>query len=471
MISDYTKAFIEKHFSDSEKKNAFNRAEELVSRGLTDETLVVDILKKQKTIPKRLPAEMYDKVNYLCRRWMDRIARFEIDYDFVPNISVLKNVIICLLESAPVFHSSFVDNHINPYWKVSDYHIDDVFSVRATDDLQHSADSFLLQDIDVKSNVQIKICLLLNNECSKLCFIFNHMCMDGGGLKKFLHDLFVSYNEYIENGCVPLDYQHRSRAYELVYDDFTKGDRKKAKKLFSNVSAKDKHSLPFSQIQKNDKKMIVRKRISTDVFESVRKNARKSGATVNDVLVAAYIRSFYEISGCNTDERVGISCAIDLRRHIKSIEKIGYTNHTAFIPCVVESMGKTMADTVNAVVKSTREIKNDKFIGLHGLPLLNLGYSTMVYAQAELVVGAFYNNANLALSNVGELDPYMLAMENRIPTGVSVAGAVKEKPCAMMTALSYNGNLMLTICIRGNENDRMMLEKFLDRVEGNMKLL
>ena len=51
---------------------------------------------------------------------MDRIARFELDYDFVPDIDALKYALICIFESAPVFHSQFIDNHIAPYWKVCD---------------------------------------------------------------------------------------------------------------------------------------------------------------------------------------------------------------------------------------------------------------------------------------------------------------------------------------------------------------
>lgn len=471
MDTNKIKAYIDSEFSGAEKAKKEIRADALISRGLTDENLVIDMLKKETQIPKRLPAEMYDKINYMCRRLMDRIARFEIDYDFIPNIRVLKNIIICMLESAPVFHSSFVDNHINPYWKVEDYHIDDVFSAEETDDLQRSADSFLLQGIDIKSNVQIKICLLFGNGCSKLCFAFNHMCMDGGGLKLFLSHMFASYNEYIKSGTVPLKYRQGSRSYKRVYDDFSKDDQKKAKKLFAAVSANDKHTLPFSQAEKNDNKMIVRKRISSDVFEPARKKAKALGATANDLLSAAYIRSFYEISGCDENERVGISCAVDLRRHIKHPENLGYTNHTAFMPCIVESMGKTMEDTLKAVAKSTREAKNDKFVGLHGLPLLNAAYSTMVYAQAELIIAAFYNNANLSVSNVGAITPEMFAMDNISPTGVWVAGGAKEKPCAALNALSYDGDLMLSICIRGNENDKRMLEMFLDGIEKSIKLL
>lgn len=471
MISENMKALIKEHFNGSERENAFSRADELISRGLNDEKIIIGIIKNETAIPKRLPAELYDKMNYMCRRKMDRIARFEIEYDFIPNIRVLKTVLVCLIESAPVFHSKFIDNHINPYWKVSDYHIDDVFSVNETDDLLHSADKFLLQGIPVESNVQIKIGLFFCKGKSRLCFAFNHMCMDGGGLKSFLCDLFGNYNSYLKNSTVSLFYSEKSRAYDRVYDDMSKDDRKTAKKLFANVSSKDKHILPFTERKETDKKILVRKKISADIFKSVRLKAKAYGATANDLVSAAYIRAFYDVTDCAESERVVASCAVDLRRHIKHPENLGYTNHTTFMPCVVDEKGKTMADTLKAVVKSTTETKKDKFMGLHGIPLLNMGFSTMVYAQAEFITSLFYNVANLSVSNVGAIDPYMLEMDNIVPTCVWVGGAAKEKPCAAMNALSYNGDLMLSICVRCNDSDRKMLEKFLDRIEENIKLL
>ena len=89
--------------------------------------------------------------------------------------------------------------------------------------------------------------------------------------------------------------------------------------------------------------------------------------------------------------------------------------------------------------------------------ILNIGYSTMVYAQAEIVVGLFYNNANLAISNVGKMDLDALSLNGHKPIGAAVAGAAKKKPCAMMTALTINGNLQLSICSVGNEEDEKII--------------
>ncbi len=152
-------------------------------------------------------------------------------------------------------------------------------------------------------------------------------------------------------------------------------------------------------------------------------------------------------------------------------QSIDYTNHTTFMPCVVQAKGKTMADTLKAAVKSTGEAKADEFMGLHGLPLLNIGFSSMVYLQAELIVSLFYTNANLAISNVGNIPPQLFALGGKEATAASAAGGAKEKPCATTTAVSYNGELTLSICINCNEEDKQILNRFLDRIEENIKLL
>ena len=141
------------------------------------------------------------------------------------------------------------------------------------------------------------------------------------------------------------------------------------------------------------------------------------------------------------------------------------------MPCIVENKGENIFYILKQVVECNKKNKEDKFMGLHGLPLLNIGYSTMVYAQAEIVVGLFYNNANLAISNVGKMDLEALSLNGNKPIGAAVAGAAKKKPCAMMTALTINGNLQLSICSVGNEEDKQMLQNFFDLIEEKIKEL
>ncbi len=256
---------------------------------------------------------------------------------------------------------------------------------------------------------------------------------------------------------------------KILGEDFREDLKSKAKSQFAGVSSHDKHTLPFTEKSENDKKYIVRKSIPSTIFNKAREEVKKYEGTVNDLIATAYISSVYEICNLPENERVGISCAVDLRRYIKNINRTGYTNHTTFMPCIVNGKGENVFDILKQVVECNTKNKEDEFMGLHGLPLLNIGYSTMVYAQAEIVVGLFYNNANLAISNVGAMDLEALSLNGNKPVGAAVAGAAKKKPCAMMTALTINGNLQISVCIQGNENDKEMLEKFFDLIENNIK--
>ena len=459
------------------KSNIDNKTESknLIDKGLSDENLLKELTKFKINNPslqkRKYPLQMYDKVNLMCRAYMDRLARFEMDYDFEVDTEIFLNTAVCCLESFPQLHSQVIYHPVSPYWKVADYNVNDFVTVKYTDDIEKEREDFFRRRVPLKSNIQMNIGLFISEGRTYICFIWNHMCMDGGGLKSFLNDMFKGYDSYMKNGTVSVFYSGKSRAYECVYDDMSEADRKTAKKLFAAVSSKDNHTLPFTEAKDSDKKMLVRKKIGADVFEPARLKAKECGATANDLISAAYIRAFYDVSGCDEKERVGISSAVDLRRYIKHPEKIGYTNHTAFTPCIVESKGGTMADTLKAVAKSTTEAKRDKFMGLHGQPLLNLGFSTMIYAQAELITSLGYTNANLSVSNVGAMKPELLAFDGIVPTSVWVGGGAKEKPCAALNVLSYNGDLMLTTCIRGNESDRKMLANFFDRIEENLKLL
>ena len=66
-----------------------NEAKALKIKGLTDDAVINDLVDYKKSNPqlskKKLPTEMYDKVNLMCRKYMDRLARFEVDYDFIVN--------------------------------------------------------------------------------------------------------------------------------------------------------------------------------------------------------------------------------------------------------------------------------------------------------------------------------------------------------------------------------------------------
>lgn len=450
-----------------------NEVASIKSKGLTDERVINDLIEFKKNNPyllkKKLPTEMYDKVNLMCRKYMDRLARFEVDYDFIVDEEKFKNVAVCCLESAPCLHSQVINNPIAPYWKVADYNVNEFVFVEKTDDIDKSREAFFSREIPLKSNIQMNIGLFYNENKTYLCFIWNHMCMDGGGFKAFWTDFCKAYTDYVLYGKSPLCFSTGSRRYTEVYKDMDKATLKKAKKQLANVSPRDKNRMPFENNNIENNVIIVSRKIEKEYFSKAIAYCKENGATVTDLLLASFIDSLGKIADIKPDDKISVACATDLRRHIKDASTLGYTNHVSFVHCALDKKGHDLKDTLKLVSQKMKENKDDEFMGLHGLPLLNFAYKSMVYLQAETIVKLFYNNPVLSVSNVGAIDTKAFSLADNPPFSAFVAGAAKNKPCAVMTALSINGDLSVSMCLRGNEKDKEVLERFFTEYEKNIK--
>lgn len=420
---------------------------------------------------ERIKAELWDKMHYLFRDFNDRMVHLELNYDYEINIDALKTVLICFLEKSPVLHSSFNDNHVNPYWEVKDYDIEDVLTVSRPENVKEAIDEFLTQYIPPESDLQIKVAVFFYEGKSALCIVENHMCMDGGDFKYFIKTLCKNYNDYVEKGIPPLDIKQGSRSYDEVYDDFSDGEEEMARNLYKNVCAKDDHQFPLTEPSDDDKSFIARRKISEETFLKIKSTGKKHGATVNDMLVAAYFYALYELGNYCLEDSVTISCAIDLRRHMDTAEDLGLTNHTAFMQCNIPERGRDIFETLRYVVNSANLFKSDRFMGLYGLPLLNLGYSILPHAASEGIIKIGYTNPLLAMSNIGILEHEKLALEGHEPFDGFMTGAVKYKPFVLLSATSLRNVITLSMCVKGNDEDKRIVERFFDLFEKSIGLL
>ena len=422
---------------------------------------------------RKLNAELWDKMHYLFRDFNDRMVHVELRYDFLIDIEALKTVLVCFFEKAPVLHSSFRNSRVLPYWIVKDYHIDDVLTVRTVEEeeLDGEIDKFLTQYIPPEADIQMKAAVFFHSGKSVLCLVENHMCMDGGDLKYFLNTLCKSYTDLVREGISPVDLRTGTRSYEAVYEDFSATERKIAKGLYKNINRRDDHAFPLTPDDIRDASFIARRKLSAQTFDKLRANGKKRGATINDMLLAAYFDALYKIASFSREDSLSISCAIDLRRHMKDDADQGVTNQTAWMQCRVPRAGADIFETLDYVIASSNAFKRDRFMGLHGLPLLSLGYRILPHAASEEIIKVGYANPLIAMSNIGILDAAKLSLDGHEPTDGFMSGAVKYKPYVLLSATSLRKELTLSMCVRGGEEDRRIVEKFFDTYEESVALL
>lgn len=422
---------------------------------------------------RKLKAELWDKMHYLFREFNDRMVHVELEYDYIIDVEVLKTVLICFFEKAPVLRSSFHDNHIRPYWKVNRYRIDDVLTIKKIDknELENEVEDFLTQYIPPENQIQMKVCVLFHDNKTTLCIVENHMCMDGGDLKYFVYALCQNYNDYKVNKISPINLKEGNRSYSEVYGDFKPSDQRAAQNLYRNINKKDEHRFPLTEPKQYDKSFIARREINAEKFLDLKLTGKKHGATINDMLLAAYFYSLYELANFDKSESVSISCAIDLRRHIKRPENTGVTNHTAWMQCVIPELGNNIYDTLKYAIESSNKFKEDKYMGLYGLPLLSFGYKILPHSASEEIIKIGYSNPYIAMSNIGLLDVKKLSLEENEPTKGFMSGAVKYKPYVLLSATTMRNQLTLSMCVRGNDEDKKIVNNFFGIMEKSIDLL
>ena len=346
-----------------------------------------------------------------------------------------------------------------------------MLSVSHPADLEQAIDDFLTQGISPDSDIQMKVAVFFHDGKTTLCIIENHMCMDGGDFKYFLKAFCKNYNDYAERGISPVDLREGSRSYDQVYNDFSKTEQRMARNLYKNVCSKDDHKFPLTPDSIRDRSFIARRKISAEKLAQVKAAGKKHGATVNDMLLTAYFYSLYALANYNAYDSVTIACAIDLRRHLKDVSDEGLTNHTAWMQCNIPERGQDIFETLKYVVHSSNQFKQDKFMGLYGLPLLKLGYNILPHAASEEIIKIGYSNPLLAMSNIGILEVDKLALCGHEPTDGFMTGAVKYKPFVLLSATTLRNVVTLSMCVRGNDEDRRIVERFFDLMEENLDLL
>ena len=420
---------------------------------------------------RRLNAELWDKMHYLFRDFNDRMVHVELNYDFVIDAEALRTVLICAFEKVPVLHSKFVDNKLWTHWEVTPYNIDDVLTVSYPDDIETAVDEFLTQYIAPTENIQMKVALFIKDGKSTLCMIENHMCMDGGDLKYFIQEFCKNYSEYVTNSISPISFRTGSRAYDDVYSGFSKTEAGVARRLFKNINARDDHRFPLTDDDIRDSSFIARKKFSTETLDKLKAKGKELGATINELILASYFYSVYELAGYPESDTVMISNAIDLRRHMESVENKGFTNHTSWMQCAIPERGKDIFETVKYVVQSSNKFKKDKFMGLYGLPLLNFGYNFLPHGVSEEIIKIGYSNPLMAMSNIGILNGQHFALCGNEPTDAFMSGAVKYKPFVLLTVTTYKKVITLSMCVRGNGEDKKIVNRFFELMEKNINTI
>ncbi|HHT83010.1 MAG: condensation domain-containing protein [Christensenellales bacterium] len=422
---------------------------------------------------KYYKAELWDKMQHIMERYNDHMVHCHLEFDNALDYEALKKAVNSAIELVPILKCRFTHNFFKAKWAENrNFNIEDTISFEECADKAKQnklIEEFLTAKLDER-HCQIKALLTRFKGKDTLNLVINHMVMDGADLKLFINLIAECYTDIRKGGQGKVKFKNGRRDEGQIFEDMDKKQRLKAKTLISYSKAcKSKITFPFEKGSGEIKPLIVKRVIPQSVFLAAKQECKRVGCTINDLIVACFYRAALKLIDIKEGEALGVPCMVDLRKYIKSGQSAGVTNLTSMVICNIgEDIGKDIFDTVAKVKKEMDRLKSD-YPGLRGLPLLRLAFRIFPYCLAKLIIGTFFKNPLLGISNIGIIKEEGLSFDGIAPSYVFYTGSIKYAPYYQLALTTYKNQITLTTALYGSQKDKLNAEILLNYVAEEFK--
>jgi NRPS condensation-like uncharacterized protein len=205
---------------------------------------------------------------------------------------------------------------------------------------------------------------------------------------------------------------------------------------------------------------IERRNISSEVFSQIKAYAKNHGATINDMVLTAYIRTLYQKFG----HVIALTSTVDLRKYLKNHTADGICNLCTNLTCDIGlELGDTFEETLEKVTQVMSKEKS-RISCMKNITLLEKVFDSLPYAWAEGIVDRTFINAPIAFTNIGIIDKTRFFFDGVKITDAFMSGSIKYAPYVQLAISTFDNKPTLSINLFGSPADRKIISDFLDAV-------
>lgn len=403
-------------------------------------------------------AEAWDILQHLFKekRINNRTIHFSAVFSGNIDLECLKKAVNLSADAFPLIRCGFHENLRRPYWEDKGHTSDDMVELQETAEVDAAVWKSLLKETDEIQGPQLKITIIRNGKTDVLCVTINHMICDAAGFKDYLYWLSSIYTGVEKDP----DYRPVSltgkRNLGQVMRTFPWFDRIKIFVGNNDMTKNDTARFDFEGDP--DHPFIERKIIPREKFELLKGYAKIHGATVNDVLLTAYIRMLYQQFG----RVVAVPCAVDLRRYLPNRKAGSICNLVTNLKCDIGAdIGSAFAITLEKVKQKMDQQKAD-ISCLKSIALMEAAFRFMPYRIMGEAVDPFFSNPALAFTNLGILNKEKLKFGKTAMTGAFMTSSIKYVPYFQIAVSTFDDVMVLSANLYGTQADRDKISHFLD---------
>lgn len=416
---------------------------------------------------RKFKAEAFDIMQYFYGSVHEPLIHSLIEFSGHIDEMVLKKAVSVSTDINPLIRCYFDINHKYPYWKEKDFKGEDFVKVIAcSSNEEEQKIKLLASKIDALNGPQLKIYVIRKQDSDILCIIINHMLCDGAGFKEYLYELSDLYTKCKKNIEIPKR-ELASRSINQLFKNIKWHE--KLNILFSKSElSKQKNEVRYSLEGAKGNPLFITIDITSEELEIIKAYGKLNGATVNDIIITAYVRALYRKTG---NERIVIPCPIDLRKYLSVEEEHGICNLTSNYICdVIMDNNKSFADTLMDVSKQMKLQKSNNNC-LKPVILLECFFNVLPFNLMKKLFDKVFTIPVVSYTNLGVIDKKQLNFDNIEISHIYLTGAIKHVPYFQIAVSTYNGVCTISSNLFGSENDKKNIIYFLNEMKKELKEL
>jgi len=316
--------------------------------------MIMNIEDLHKELPAVMHAEISDQIQFFLRTYADQQMRFVISLEQQINFEILKKAMRLTIYAEPVFSYFYKEDTKSAYWqKQEDIDTEQLIDlVEAKSGSENEINNFLTLEIPPFSFPIVKARVIRNGQKDILCINMNHTPTDGAGLKEFAKQLASIYTNLITNREFKVNPEFNGvRSLKQVTDHFTFFQKLKfAREGFRSPKRGFTWSFDWTRTGKETRKFITSIKIGSDSFDRIKAYSKLNNVTINDIVLAAFIRSFEPTNMTNHYAAKPVIVPVDLRKYVKPETRSSICSLTGSLICNIGRVaGISFKDTLMKV--------------------------------------------------------------------------------------------------------------------------
>ena len=410
----------------------------------------------------KIRTEAFDLMQYFYSSAHNPLIRALIRFPGRLDPDLLRRAVDLSASSVPQIRCVFSPQSHG--WEDRGFRADGIVRVTETAD-EGTAERLLLDTIRFDSEPQLKIHLVRGPESDALCVILSHLVADGAGFKQYLYLLAALYRRCAQTPGYIVPPEPLDRGVGQIFRGMSPLERLRILRLPMEYHKQEEEMYLPMEADQGEPATVLR-RIENGLLTSLKQYAKKSGATLNDLLLTAYGRTHHALTGCAD---LDLPCPVDLRKYLPGNARCGICNLTSNYFCRVSSQKeepfRETLKRVSAQMNAQKENRNC----LKGPMLLDFLFTALPYpARKKLFERSFYIPV-ISFTNLGVLDGKRLDFGNGKVADAYLATAVKHPPSFQVSVSTFGGRCTLCSSLYATEQNRAVAGHFLDAMVSELE--